>query len=634
MTESTQQHFDKLWSLLQQEKEEDLIQFRRKVQRLSLEERKAEGFCWYPVSVAQQGYTIGDRAFVVVERTPGDRNEHQFREGKTVSFFTRKEGVHRGEYSGVIHYLDKNRMKIILNTQDIPDWSDQGLTGVDLLFDDRSYAEMEKALKQIMQAKKGRIAELRAILTGGKQPEFDEKTPLSPIPGLNPSQYKAVCEALSARDVAVIHGPPGTGKTTTIVQAVKAACQTETTVLVTAPSNTAVDLLTERLAAQGLFVVRIGNISRVDESILSHTLEVLAASHPESKNVKKVRIQAAECRRQARRFRRQFGSEERSERRQLLDEAKQLASWANTLEDRIIEQILDGAQVIACTLVGAAQKVLEKRHFRTAVIDEASQALEPASWIPILRTSRVWLTGDPFQLPPTVKSDQARREGLNLSLMERCLLFMPYAPMLEVQYRMHEVIMGFSNRRFYGLRLKSHETVSAHRLDIGEHFPLEFIDTAGCGFEEQTHEESQSRFNPDEFHILREHLYQLIEAHHDRPLPSVAIISPYREQAEYIKKAVETDPLLASAPLSVNTIDGFQGQERDVVYISLVRSNAKSEIGFLGDYRRMNVAMTRARKLLVVIGDSATVGANPFYSDLLSYCEQHGIYRTAWEFMA
>jgi ATP-dependent RNA/DNA helicase IGHMBP2 len=634
MTESTQQYFEKLWALLQQEKEEDLIQFRRKVQRLSLEERKAEGFCWYPVSLAQQGYTIGDRAFVVVERTPGDRSEHQFREGKTVSFFTRKEGVHRGEYSGVIHYLDKNRMKIILNTQDIPDWSDQGLTGVDLLFDDRTYAEMEKALKQVMQAKKGRIAELRAVLTGGQQPEFGEKPPLSPIPGLNPSQHKAVCEALSARDVAVIHGPPGTGKTTTIVQAVKAACQTESTVLVTAPSNTAVDLLTERLAAQGLFVVRIGNISRVDESILSHTLEVLAASHPESKNVKKVRIQAAECRRQARRFRRQFGSEERSERRQLLDEAKQLAAWANTLEDRIVEQILDGAQVIACTLVGAAQKVLEKRYFHTAVIDEASQALEPASWIPILRASRVWLTGDPFQLPPTVKSDQARRDGLNLSLMERCLLFMPYAPMLEVQYRMHEVIMGFSNRRFYGLRLKSHETVSAHRLDIGEHFPLEFVDTAGCGFEEQTREESQSRFNPDEFHILREHLYQLIEAHHDRPLPSIALISPYREQAEYIKKAVEQDPLLASAPLSVNTIDGFQGQERDVVYISLVRSNAKSEIGFLGDYRRMNVAMTRARKLLVIIGDSATIGNNPFYSDLLAYCEQYGIYRTAWEFMA
>lgn len=634
MTESTQQHFEKLWALLQQEKEEDLIQFRRKVQRLSLEERKAEGFCWYPVSLVQQGYTIGDRAFVVIERSSGDRSEHQFREGKTVSFFTRKEGVHRGEYSGVIHYLDKNRMKIILNTQDIPDWSDQGFTGVDLLFDDRTYAEMEKALKQVMQAKKGRVVELRAVLTGAKPPEFGEKPPLLPIQGLNPSQHKAVCEALSARDVAVIHGPPGTGKTTTIVQAVKAACQTENTVLVTAPSNTAVDLLTERLAAQGLFVVRIGNISRVDESILSHTLEVLAASHPESKNVKKVRIQAAECRRQARRFRRQFGSEERSERRQLLDEAKQLAAWANTLEDRIVEQILDGAQVIACTLVGAAQKVLEKRHFRTAVIDEASQALEPASWIPILRASRVWLTGDPFQLPPTVKSDQARREGLNLSLMERCLLLMPYAPMLEVQYRMHEVIMGFSNRRFYGLRLKSHETVSAHRLDIGEHFPLEFVDTAGCGFEEQTHEESQSRFNPDEFHILREHLYQLIEAHHDRPLPSVAIISPYREQAEYIKKAVETDPLLASAPLSVNTIDGFQGQERDVVYISLVRSNAKSEIGFLGDYRRMNVAMTRARKLLVVIGDSATIGANSFYSDLLNYCEQYGIYRTAWEFMA
>ncbi len=634
MTNHEQTHFEKLWGLLQQEKEEDLIQFRRKVQKLTLEERKAGGYTWYPVVLAQQGYTIGDRAFVVVERAAGDRREHQFREGKTVSFFTKKEGVHRAEFSGVVHYLDKNRMKIILNSQDIPDWSDQGLTGVDLLFDDRSYAEMEKALQKVMQAKKGRLADLRAILSGEREAEFGEPPAIPAIPGLNLSQQNAVREALSARDAAVIHGPPGTGKTTTVVQAVKVLCQTENSVLVCAPSNTAVDLLTERLAAQGLFVVRIGNISRVDESILSHTLEVLAASHPESKNVKKVRIQAAECRRQARRYRRHFGADERSERRQLLDEAKQLASWADTLEDRIIEQILDGAQVITCTLVGASQKILDKRHFRTAVIDEASQALEPASWIPIAKASRVILTGDPYQLPPTVKSDTARRAGLDITLIERCLERMPWSPMLEVQYRMNDVIMGFSNRKFYDLRLKAHESVSAHQLDIGEHFPLEFIDTAGCGFEEQINQENLSRLNPEEYFILREHLYQLIEAHHDRPLPSVAVISPYREQAEYIKKAVEEDSLLALVPLSVNTVDGFQGQERDVVYISLVRSNSKSEIGFLADYRRMNVAMTRARKLLVIIGDSATIGNNDFYADLLAYCEKRGVYRTAWEFMS
>ncbi len=630
----SQAHLENLWNLLQEEKEEDLLQFRRKVQRLSMDERKAEGYTWYPVALVQQGYTIGDRAFVVVERQADDRREHQFREGKTVGFFTRQEGVHRAEFSGVVHYVDKNRMKIILNVQDVPEWADRGLTGVDLLFDDRSYSEMEKALQKVMQVKKGRLAELRAILCGGADAESGPPLPLPAIPGLNTSQHQAICQTLAARDVAVIHGPPGTGKTTTVVQAVKVLCQTENTVLVCAPSNTAVDLLTERLAAQGLFVVRIGNISRVDESILSHTLEVLAAGHPESKNVKKVRIQAAETRRQAHRYRRTFGADERSERRQLMEEASQLAAWADALEDRIVEQILDGAQVITSTLVGAAQKVLDKRHFRTVIIDEASQALEPASWIPITKASRVILTGDPRQLPPTVKSEAARRGGLEVTLIERCLERMPWSPMLEVQYRMHEVIMGFSNRKFYKNQLKAHESVRTHRLDIGEHFPLEFVDTAGCGFEEQTQEGALSRYNAGEFHILREHLYQLIEMHHDRPLPAVAIISPYREQVEFIKKEVEDDALPATVPLTVNTIDGFQGQERDVVYISLVRSNTKSEIGFLGDFRRMNVAMTRARKLLVVVGDSATIGNTPFYADFIAYCEQFGVYRTAWEFMS
>lgn len=634
MTNATEAHFQHLWNLLQQEKEEDLLQFRQAVQRLSLEERQAEGYAWYPVNVLQQGYTIGDRAFVVVQCASGRPAEHQFREGKTVAFFTRYNKATRPEYNGVIHYVDKNRMKIILNSQDVPDWISQDLNGVDLLFDERTYTEMEKALQKVMQAKKGRLAELRAILCGHKDPEFAPTLPLPPMPGLNPSQQQAIGHTLTARDVAVIHGPPGTGKTTTVVQAVKLLCQQEHTVLVCAPSNAAVDLLTERLAAQGLFVIRMGHISRVDESLLSHTLEVLAAGHPESKNVKKVRIQAAEVRRQAARYRRHYGAEERSERRQLLEEAAQLSAWADDLEERIVEQLLDSAQVITCTLVGAAHKVLEKRHFRTLVIDEASQALEPASWIPIAKASRVILTGDPFQLPPTVKSEAARRGGLGVTLMERCLERMPWSPMLEVQYRMHEAIMGFSNRRFYRNVLKAHESVRRHALGILSHPALEFVDTAGCGFDEHTHDGSLSRYNPDEYRILREHLYQLIEAHYDHPLPGIAILSPYREQAAFIQQEIAGDALLVAAPIAVHTIDGFQGQERDVVYITLVRSNHRQEIGFLADYRRMNVAITRARKYLIVIGDSATVGADDFYAAFLAYAEQHGAYRTAWEFMS
>ena len=277
--------------------------------------------------------------------------------------------------------------------------------------------------------------------------------------------------------------------------------------------------------------------------------------------------------------------------------------------------------------------VLERCKFRTVVIDEAAQALEPASWIPITRASRVILAGDPFQLPPTVQSREAQKRGLSITLIEKLLERLPQVNLLNVQYRMNELIMGFSNRKFYQNALRADESVRSHRLEPAVGEPLLFIDTAGCGFEEKVHAKYQSRFNPEEFLILREHLCLLAAAHSAQGLPSIAIISPYREQVLHIQKYIDEDNLLQAMPLSVNTIDGFQGQERDVVYISLVRSNTKSEIGFLSDYRRMNVAMTRARKQLVVVGDSATIGNDHFYAAFLDYCETAGGYQTAWEYM-
>ncbi|MCB0550178.1 MAG: AAA family ATPase, partial [Phaeodactylibacter sp.] len=261
------------------------------------------------------------------------------------------------------------------------------------------------------------------------------------------------------------------------------------------------------------------------------------------------------------------------------------------------------------------------------------QALEPGAWIPITRASRVILAGDPFQLPPTVQSREAQKRGLDVTLIEKLLLRLPEVKLLNVQYRMNEAIMNFSNSRFYQNALKADDSVRQHRLDIEDSTPVSFIDTAGCGFEEKVQEKYQSRYNPEEFFILREHLYLLKSAFNDAPLPSIAIISPYREQVLHMQKAIEEDAGLAGLPLSINTIDGFQGQERDVVYISLVRSNGKGEIGFLKDYRRMNVAMTRARKKLVVVGDSATIGNDGFYEAFLNYCEKEGSYQTAWEYM-
>ncbi len=631
MTEETAE-LQQLSELLKIEKQKDFEQFRAFVQSLALHDRVTEGYSWHPVEVVKSGYTYGERAYVIVTRTKATDTPHQFRSGQPVRFFTNSPDEKKPEVSGVIQSLSKGRMKIVLGSKDVPDWINAGSLGVDLEFDERSYLEMEKALKKVIAAKGDRLAELRRILLGQQAPDFIPVTPVQ-LPQLNDSQNQAVNQILAARDVAVVHGPPGTGKTTTLVQAIRLLCKTENTVLVCAPSNTAADLLTERLADEGLQVLRIGNISRVDEKIVSHTLEAQIAAHPESKNIKKVRQEAAETRRKAMRYKRRFGPEERRERNHLFQQAGELSGWAKRLEDLLVENIIDSAQVITCTLVGSVHKALGDRTFRTVVIDEAAQALEPATWIPITRASKVVLAGDPFQLPPTVKSDEARRGGFAVTMIEKCLQRLANTSLLTVQYRMNRHIMQFSNQWFYEGKLTAAEANADHRIDFQHPAPVMFIDTAGTGFEEHVNEKSQSRFNPDEFQLLCEHLIQLVNAHKEKELPSIALISPYREQVLHMQNTVTEDPFLQGAELDINTIDGFQGQERDVIYISLVRSNPKCEIGFLNDYRRMNVAMTRARKLLVIVGDSATVGADGFYEKILEYCEKHGGYQTAWEYM-
>jgi superfamily I DNA and/or RNA helicase len=699
---STSPFFEHLLALLRQEKEEDLQQFVEQVRQRPLAQRVEQGYTWYPLKVVQTGFSLGEKAFVIVERTTRLNEPHQLRSGMSVNFFTTTEHVKNPEKTGVINFVERNRMKIILNARDVPEWLNLGHLGVDMLFDDRTYLEMERALNAVMAAKGNRLAELRGLLTPPPTPSppregapsaalrhltegQDEKPPLlggrGLGVGLNESQARAVNAILNNPDVCIVHGPPGTGKTTTLVAAIALLAERESTVLVTAPSNTAADLLTERLADKGLNVVRIGNISRVDEAVVSHTLEAILARHPESRNIKKVKIQAAEYRRQSKRFKRTFDAEDRRERDHLRDQARELEAWANTLEDRLVEQVLSSAQAITCTLVGAAHPVLERYKFRTCVIDEAAQALEPACWIPILKSSRVVLAGDPFQLPPTVKSQSAARNGLSNTLIERCLMLLPdRVHLLDVQYRMHRAIMDFSNQYFYEGALQAHGSVGERRLmalDAGGETltvfdPVSFVDTAGCGFDERLGSKSndaraQSRFNPEEALLVREHLLQLLEHFPtppaDAPGLSIGILSPYREQVNHLDEVLRDDPVLApflrghgvagqprsgdalaeSAPatlalppgtqITINTIDGFQGQERDVIYLSLVRSNTKNEIGFLSDYRRMNVAMTRARMLLVVIGDSATIGKNKFYEAFLDYCEKHGKYQTAWEYL-
>jgi ATP-dependent RNA/DNA helicase IGHMBP2 len=625
-----------LQELLKKEKQADLDYFKTVIQNKPLAQRCAEGFSWYPLSIKASGFMYGERAFVTVEHSGKPDDPHQFRSGNIVNLFTKQTDVYKPEMSGTIHFIAKNSMRIILNSKDLPDWLSGGSIGVDLLFDDRTYIEMERAVEKVINAKGDRLAELRDIFLGIK-PQYPNReltdNTLWNIEKLNASQNKAVQQIAQTPDIAIIHGPPGTGKTTTIVAAVKKLTQTENTVLVAAPSNTAADLLTERLAAEGLQVVRIGNISRVDESIIKHTLENQLSTHHEAKNIKKIKIKAAELRRQARAYKRRFDFEAKSKREQLKQEAREMSAWANEMEQRLIDQLLDEAHVITCTLMGASHSVLDGRKFRTVVIDEAAQALEPATWIPILKASRVILAGDPFQLPPTVKSMEAQREGLSVTLIEKAIQRISNVNLLNVQYRMNQAIMQFSNKWFYDGQLSAHPSVLSRELpNFQDEKAVVFIDTAGCGFDEKQHTENLSRYNPEEFYVLREHLYQFLDLF-PYEKPSIGIISPYREQVVTMENLIEEDPMLKDLDITVSTIDGFQGQERDVIYISLVRSNEKNEIGFLSDYRRMNVAMTRARMKLVVVGDSGTIGENKFYKAFLDYADSEGTYNSAWAFM-
>lgn len=633
MNEQQAAQLSHLRDLVQLEREEERKLHLEVIQRLPLIQRIEKGYSWYPVQVTNTGYSVGARPFVILTRS--GEEDHQFRAGTSVNLFTQQAHVNRPQVSGVIQFVKKERMKIILSGQDVPDWIGGGQVGVDLMFDERTYKEMDRALVVLQEVKEGRIAELRDIIMGFKPTRGGfEMTGLTLPDYLNESQQKAVKEIVSNEDLVLVHGPPGTGKTTTLVAAVEQLAQIESTILFTAPSNTAADLVTIRMAQLGLKVCRIGNISRVDEDVMEHTLEMQLAQHPDTKEIKKLRKEAAQLRQSGKQWKR--GPEGGQKRGELFREAGRLTGWATQLEDRLLHHVLDTAQVIICTLVGAASSLLNGREFRTCIIDEAAQALEPACWIPILKSSRVVLAGDPFQLPPTVKCREAEQKGFAITLMEKCLQRLgDQARLLEVQYRMNENIMGFSNAYFYQNRLQAAPGVASWTLpNTSLTESVAFIDTAGTGFEEQLQVRFQSRYNEEEIMVGLEHLYLLIGSiPPEEDLPSIAFISPYREQVLRARDIIEADEKLAHLDITVKTIDGFQGQERDVVYLSLVRSNTKNEIGFLKDYRRMNVAITRARKQLVVIGDSATVCIDPFFAGFMDYVEKKGLYQTAWEYM-
>ena len=453
---------------------------------------------------------------------------------------------------------------------------------------------------------------------------------------MNETQQEAVHKILSANELAIVHGPPGTGKTTTLVQAIKAIIkQDHKQVLVSAPSNAAVDLLSEKLSEQGLNVVRVGNPAKVSERQLALTLDSKMSEHSSIKEIKRLKKQAREFRDMAHKYKRSFGPAEREQRKALFTEAKNISKEIERTEQYIVDDVLSKADIITATLVGTNHYTVRNLRFHTVVIDEAGQALEPACWIPILKAQKVIMAGDHWQLPPTIKSAEAAKE-LSITLLEKCVALHPEAVvLLQQQYRMHEQIMGFSSKIFYENRLQAHSSVG-NQLLFPTDKPAIFIDTAGCSFDEKR--EGTSLSNPEEATFLIKHLTNYVDelkAHYTADsFPTIAVISPYKHQVEILKEHILSSPLkeLGKA-ITINTIDSFQGQERDVVYISMTRSNQESSIGFLSDIRRMNVAMTRAKKKLVVIGDSATISQFKFYADFISYIQENDGYVSAWEFM-
>lgn len=638
MSENSLSLFDlnKTLQLLKKEQEEDRNQYREKVLKNSLTERKNLGVSWYPIVIKEAYYGVGERLTLEIERPGNTDAPHMFQFGSMASLFSNyhNEGAENPSLTGIVTSVRSNNLKLTLSADELPDWANLGKIGLDLLFDESSYKEMEMAMARVIKAEKNRLSELREVLLGAEAAVFSDHSRMVKVASLNESQNKAYQKVCAARDIAIIHGPPGTGKTTTLIECIIKTIESEKQVLVCAPSNTAVDLLTEQLARRGVNVLRMGNPSRVNDALQIHTLDFKVSAHPDFKQIREFRKRANEFRTMGMKYKRNFGKEERDQRKLVFDEAKKLQQEAEKVESYIIEELLKNARVIASTLVGSANYVLRDRKYNTVFIDEAGQALEPACWIAIAKASRVVMAGDHLQLPPTIKSLEAAKGGLNVTLMEKAMRKEGIAEMLQIQYRMNERIMHFSNVKFYEGNLKAHESVRdiTLLLETGNSEPLEFIDTAGCGYQEKYMAENQSLSNEEEANLLLKRLRHLMEET-EGTNNSIGIIAPYKAQISLLKEKVAEAEDLTPYNISINTVDGFQGQEKDIICISLVRSNDKGEIGFLSDTRRMNVAMTRARKKLIIIGDSSTLARHAFYNDLVAFAETVGAYKSAWEFI-
>ena len=640
-------YLQRLRQLLQMEYDSEKEEFRVQSEKMGIKRKIHRGICWYPVEAGRSYYNSLNQFVVEIVKKDHDESdediEHLFEYGKPVQFFSftaqylnddikNKSDIHYFPFSSTVSYVDGDKMVVTLpSSQALIDLQNADHLGVQLYFDETSYKTMFHALDEVINAKNNRLADLRDIFAGQQKPQKRTFTPMQ-FPWLNKTQEQAVNEVLWAKDVEVVHGPPGTGKTTTLVEAIYETLHRETQVLVCAQSNMAVDWISEKLVDHGVPVLRIGNPSRVNDKMLSFTYERKFESHPDYPELWSIRKTIRQIK------------ENRKRGDNVHQKIARLRDRATEIEMAINAQLFDEARVVACTLVGSANKLLVRHKFSTLFIDEAAQALEPACWIATRRASRVILAGDHQQLPPTIKCYEAMKQGLGKTLMERIVENQPDAvTLLKVQYRMNDSIMKFSSDWFYHGEVESDGSVK-HRSVLDYEHPIEWIDgnemlqqvnqelkeeeKLDIDFAEQFIGENHGRINKAEAELVLSTLNNYInKIGQERFLAErldVGIISPYKVQTQnlrqQIRKRAEFRPF--RQVISVNTVDGFQGQERDIIMISLVRSNDNGQIGFLSDLRRMNVAMTRARMKLIIFGDKSTLQHHAFYRKLIQYVEE------------
>ncbi len=612
--------------LLQLEYETEKEAYRQQTESIGIGRKVKRGDAWWPLRIGKSYYNSLNQLAVEVFRTTDTDIEHNFEFGRPVVFFTKSDdAIKYLRFTGVVSYVDGDRMVVTVpDNAPLVDLQGSEQVGIQLSFDETSYRLMMEALDRAIRGK-GRLGYLRDLFyTKSQKPETFTFQPMH-FPYLNPTQEQAVNAVLRAKDVAVVHGPPGTGKTTTLVEAIRETLMRESQVLVCAQSNMAVDWISEKLVDRGINVLRIGNPTRVNDKMLSFTYERRFEGHPDYPQLWALRKAIRDLRSHRRR-----GDEKYHQR------LESLKSRATELEIRINSELFGEARVIASTLVGAANRLLDGQKYATLFIDEAAQALEAACWIPLRRVSRVVLAGDHCQLPPTVKSIAALKAGLGKTLMERIVETHPEAvTLLKIQYRMNDDIMRFSSNYFYDGQVESAPEVRFRGiLDLDT--PMVWIDTSEfdlpkdspVDFKEQFVGESYGRVNPAEAEVTLmalQHYFSKIGKQRllDERI-DVGIISPYRAQVQLLRRLLMKREYFKPfrRMISVNTVDGFQGQERDVIVISLVRSNDEGQIGFLRDLRRMNVAITRARMKVIILGDRRTLTRHPFYRQLWKYITQ------------